>query len=457
MKKSVLLFVSLALFVSLCAAQSPFAGGAGTVGSPYQIRTAVELDSVRHYMNDHFILMNDIDLPTSGYPIWLPLGKRETTEPSNSFTAFNGTFDGRGHVISGVNMIYSGNYVGFFAVVGGEIRNLGVKGTVNHNGSAGGLLAGYLGQTTIAIIENCFAEGTVIQAGDAVPVNNGQAALLCGVQTKVNSIIRNCYVAGSVSTVSIYAGGIAGRIMNAGGMLMNCYSAANVKGTDYVGGITGQIYGDNIHYTYATGKIEGNSSIGGITGNVVANSTTTGHVAINSSISAASMPLGRVTGGLAGTIAEVYGLRGMDIKLNGATYTPNSNIYDKDGGHVDLADLQSPDFYENDLGWDFDTAWKMSDGCDFPILSWQPACSNSNSLPSINEDGNATAFFQGNLLHIQDIKAPSNVKVYTLTGQLVKKEENVIGNMVFILPNTGIYIIKLDSKNKNQAIKVINQ
>ncbi len=455
MKKSTFLFAWMMLLASLFSTQasSSFAGGEGTVESPYKIETAVQLDSVRWHMDSHFILMNDIDLSAAGYPVFRPLGKRESTEPSNSFTAFNGTFDGQGHVISGINIIYAGNYVGLFAVVGGEIRNLGVKGTVNHNGNGGGLLAGYLGQTTVAVLENCFAEGTVVQAGDAV--TNGQAAVLCGVETKTNSIIKNCYAAGSVSSTSTYVGGITGRVMNAGGMLMNCYSTADVTGTDYVGGITGQIYGNNVNYTYATGKVTGSSNVGGITGNVVANSGTTGHIAANTSISAASAPVGRVTGGLAGTVEAIYGLSGMDIKLNGVAQGVTSNIYSKDGGNVSLEDLQSSDFYENEIGWDFETDWTMPATAGLPILKWQTGGSGSGISPV--SENSVTAFFYGNLLHIREIKAPNSIKVFTLTGQLVKTAENVTGDTVFIIPGKGIYIVALASPNHTQTIKVIHK
>lgn len=452
MKKSTLLITAIVFMASLCMAQSTsFAGGEGTVENPYKIETAVQLDSVRWHMDNHFILMNNIDLSTSGYPVWLPLGKRESTEPSNSFTSFNGTFDGRGHVISGINMVYAGNYVGLFAVVGGEVRNLGVKGTLNHNGNAGGLLAGYVGQTTIAIIENCYAEGTVIQAGSSV--TNGQAAVLVGVTTKTSSILRNCYSSGSVNGSSTYVGGITGRILNAGATLMNCYSSAEVKGTDYVGGVVGQIYGNNVHYTYATGKVEGNSYVGGITGNVVANSGTTGHVAMNSSISAVADPVGRVSGGIAGTVESVYGLSSIDIKLNGVSKGVTNNIYDKDGGNVSLEDLQTSDFYENDLGWDFENDWKMPDVTGFPLLKWQ---ANNVSGYEPEDENIIKTFFQGNLLHVQNINAPSNVSIYSTSGQLIKSAKNISNSTVFILPESGVYLIHLNTSNKIYTTKVVH-
>lgn len=451
MKKSTLLFAALMLVVSLNAKVHPFAGGNGTVESPYEIKTAVQLDSVRNYMEDHFILMNDIDLSTE-YPVWLPLGKTENAEKLTSFVAFNGTFDGQGHVISGIKIIYTGTYVGFFAVVGGTIKNLGVKGTVNAEGASVGLLAGYLGQSTVSIIENCFAEGTVVATLEGTA---GGAGVLLGTQTKVNSVVRNCYSAGSVTNLKQpYTGGICGRAAQAGGMVTNCYSTAKVVGQNYVGGVIGRINGNNVNYNYSTGEVEGNEYVGGVAGEIYSNSTTSGLVAANSSISATTGSVGRVVGNKLGDVEDVYGLKDIDIKLKGVAQGVTNSIYDKDGGTVDLEDLQSIEFYEDDLGWDFENDWAMPEETGFPILKWQ--AEDASGIDFVNKN-DIIAFFQGNILHVQDVKIPSRISVYTLNGQLMKRAENITGNVAFILPQTGIYIVESASKDQIQSIKLINR
>ncbi|GHU71428.1 hypothetical protein FACS189413_13130 [Bacteroidia bacterium] len=443
------------LFVSSYAdVSTSFAGGEGTKENPYKIETAVQLDSVRWHMTEHFVLMNDINLETSGYPVFRGLGKRDTSEPSNSFTSFNGSFDGQGHVISGVNMIGAGNYYGLFAVIGGEVRNLGVEGTLQLNGASAGLLAGYLGQDGFpSIIENCYAKGTVVIAGDHA--TTGQAAVLLGVQTKAHSILRNCYSEGEVSnTAYTYSGGIVGRVMNAGGTLENCYSTANIKGGDHVGGITGSVNGNNVNYTYATGRVEGNANVGGVIGTVAINSATSGHIAANASISAATDPVGRVAGNIAGTVADVYGLKNMEIKKNGVSISVSSNLYDKDGLTTDLAVLQDVELYEDEIGWDFEGVWTMPETAGFPIFQWQTSGETAIASASTND---TKAFFQGNLLHIQELSAPTDVSVYSVAGQLIKSIKSLTGSTVIIVPHTGVYIVKLASNEQTKAIKVINQ
>src|SRR5690554_6662280 len=87
-------------------ADGTFAGGDGSVENPYQIADAIQLNEVRHnspgpgqnYLKDHFILTANIDL--SAYASgegWVPIG-----DNTGGSTRFEGTFDGKGHTISGL-------------------------------------------------------------------------------------------------------------------------------------------------------------------------------------------------------------------------------------------------------------------------------------------------------------------------------------------------------------------
>jgi hypothetical protein len=53
------------------------------------------------------------------------------------------------------------------------------------------------------------------------------------------SSIENCYVTGNVSG-SQYVGGVVGNITNSGSV-KNCYSSGVVSGSNYVGGVAGQL------------------------------------------------------------------------------------------------------------------------------------------------------------------------------------------------------------------------
>src|SRR5690606_3770961 len=82
----------LAATATIAYAAGDFAGGDGSAGDPYQIETADQLDKVREYLNDHFVLNNDIDMSVfdEARP-WVPIG--------DGTTPFKGSLDGRNHAI----------------------------------------------------------------------------------------------------------------------------------------------------------------------------------------------------------------------------------------------------------------------------------------------------------------------------------------------------------------------
>ncbi len=107
-------FLLFTLFTGVCmlfyaqASAQTFAGGDGTAGNPYQIGTAAQLASIRHFMDKHFVLTADIDL--NGYGNWKPIGKCDGSncltsgELPDESQAFQGVLDGNGHVISNLQM-----------------------------------------------------------------------------------------------------------------------------------------------------------------------------------------------------------------------------------------------------------------------------------------------------------------------------------------------------------------
>lgn len=441
------IFISLVmLFTAYAAAhaQSSFAGGDGSEANPFQIANAVQLDSVRWHMDANFVLTNDIDLKASGYPIWLPLGKRNTTDPSNSFTAFSGTFDGQGHTISNINITYSGNYVAFFAVVSGTIKNLAVTGNVNQlTGATAALLASYLGQPGFpGTIENCSAVGTVLNTGM-------QAGLLVGVAAIDNCIIKNCYVGGSVeSSGAQYYGGMIGRAAKPTVNIINCYSTADVKGINYVGGIIGYIYGaGNVYNLYASGSVEGAQYVGGIAGKLWDNASTSALVALNKSIKGAS-DVGRVFG-VIGNNAQAencWGLKNMTITVADAAYAPVNDVYKKDGGDVTEVDngLSSDlSFYADDLGWDFDTDWSMPDDGGYPVLKATPVATSIAKMSQEAKGNNLRVMVNGNLIVVENIGKADNVAIYDITGKIVRSQNEVQNQVSFIIPQNGLYLVKV--------------
>ena len=129
-----------------------FAGGSGTFEDPYLIQTAAQLNAVRKGPTYHYKLIADIDL--SDWGNWVPIGGTAAygfmaggwNKADKGAFSFQGSFDGNGHVISGMQIIINeetpvltetGNWrayglFGYLATnpVEYKIKNLGV---VNFN------------------------------------------------------------------------------------------------------------------------------------------------------------------------------------------------------------------------------------------------------------------------------------------------------------------------------------
>lgn len=109
-------------------------------------------------------LVNDIDLSdicSEQSGSWNPIG--------SDSAPYTGTFDGQGHIISGLYINSSLNYCGLFGSLDGTVQNLAVKGDVTTtSGSAGGV-TGYNGDN--GVIENCIfigkTEGAIYSCGIA--------------------------------------------------------------------------------------------------------------------------------------------------------------------------------------------------------------------------------------------------------------------------------------------------
>lgn len=182
-----------------------------------QVSSAAQLEYIDQnqslYLNDKIELMNSVNL--RGYP-WVPLG--------NS-SAFQGTFNGLGHTVSGVSITgATDSRVGFFGWSDGTIENVGVQVAVSGNAVSPAWIGGLVGLLD-GNITNSFATGTVTSAGAS---DNGG---LVGGQT--------------------------------GGSITSSYAADTVSGGSDTGGLVGQEYGGSIANSYATGTVTGGQYQGG--------------------------------------------------------------------------------------------------------------------------------------------------------------------------------------------------
>lgn len=142
-------------------------------------------------------------------------------ELSGDFTpipVFEGTFDGAGHTISGLDLAGDGSYTGLFRYVlkGGLVKDVIVKGHINVGGSAdyiGGIAGSNSGNIT-----NCKFSGTI--------KGNDYIGGIAGINEK-SGLISGCEAAGAMHG-SHYTGGIAG---SSSGTILNSSSRCSVNTT----------------------------------------------------------------------------------------------------------------------------------------------------------------------------------------------------------------------------------
>ena len=240
--------------------------GLGTAAYPYQISTADQLKLFRDIVNGsngqtqnrgaYAVLTANIDLNNEP---WTPIGNY--TEGNQIY--YEGTFDGGGHTISGLNVTGKFQFAGLFgAVTGGTIKNLTVAGNVSSSSSQCGA-GGIVGYASNAVIKNCSNHCSV--SGSVSSSIGGIAGY-----NDNNAKIIECYNVGTIKNCSDYSplavGGIAGQN---NGTISNCYNVGTVSNGDQVGEIVGNNSGtvENCYYLAGTNlnAVGQNNSNGNIT------------------------------------------------------------------------------------------------------------------------------------------------------------------------------------------------
>lgn len=354
MKK--LLSVSIALLMLFVLLPQAFAAGDGTV----VIWSVQDLDKVNENPSGSFILARDIDL--SGI---------ESFEPLCSEAApFTGTFDGNGHSVKNLRIRSTFDCMqgdtpcnaAFFDVVSdGTIKNLRMENVsivisvsgytiskVAYSQASG--VAGLL--TAGGVIENCTVTGDIrALAGYNCYVRTSGIACTDG------AFIRNCktdaYVLGAAEYTNTMVGGIAA--WDDGTVIENCCTKGtlfshNSNGMNYVGGISG--------------------SGGGIIRNCAA---LVGSIGTVGSISNS----GYNTTDVIGAFSTVQNcMAGKSLSET----APNKGAYI-------LSDaLASSELIYQNLGWDMNDVWMMTDGA--------PALRHNSTTEFITEtDGVITVSF----------------------------------------------------------------
>lgn len=152
-------FLLISLFASLPSALADAPVEDGTAASPWLVRNADDLRAVEEKRGDYFRLAENIEL--SGE--WTPLCESEP---------FEGTFDGAGRTISGLN-VNARKLAGLFARIGekGRVCNVKVTGTIMvgaESQAAGGIAARNAGVVTRATSRVAFSVASDAPADVAV-------------------------------------------------------------------------------------------------------------------------------------------------------------------------------------------------------------------------------------------------------------------------------------------------
>lgn len=230
------------------------------------------------------IVINEAVLKEDGTPIdnhttlmqWIPIG--------DYISGYYGTFDGKGHTVSGIYANHDMANVGMFgSVYEGEIKNLTVKDSYFKTDEALiGAICGYASATNLtdcnstAYVRGCEDVGGICGYGETAEIKNCQSfgitegesdvSGICGYAYKLNLI--NCKTSGTVSGYDSL-GGVCGYASNVD--ILNCTNSADIVGKTAfdVGGICGCAYESSIVNCTNKGEVgdaSAEENIGGICG-----------------------------------------------------------------------------------------------------------------------------------------------------------------------------------------------
>lgn len=182
-------------------------GGAGTIGNPYSIDSKEELEIFRDLVNkgenfEHRYLVQNVNIDLKREE-WTPIGLYQSGK------YFKGTYDGDNHYIEGLSITDAypkkPANVGFFGMLDGTVKNLGIE-----SGSVEGVCAGGItshAATANARIVNCYNKAAITgsaRAGGICDNLNGGTILNCvnaGKVTAPNAAPIVSYSAGKVISV----------------------------------------------------------------------------------------------------------------------------------------------------------------------------------------------------------------------------------------------------------------
>ncbi len=319
---------------SYITADKPTSIGSGSESDPYYILNgdhlrvlSSDVNGGTTYSDNYFTLAYDVDLGGSDNE-FTPIG----TGTSDNNTAFRGTFDGGGNVISGlyINQSESDYQALFGSVYTATIKNLGVSGSV----TGGDYVAGIAAYCMSSTVSDCYNAATIVGENYC----GGIVGRMSKPVSTTTPMVYNCYNTGSVkatSTSNANAGGIAGYITS--GWIYYCYNTGDIDAyvsTSYSGGITAAAFGSTIYYCYSTGDINHYGTLnntyspaGGIAG-CLATYSKAGYCIHDSSVYEGNSIC--LDSGSTSTITDVYGSADLITTMTAGNFAPSLNKAQED-------------------------------------------------------------------------------------------------------------------------------
>ena len=358
-------------------------GGDGSSATPYLLADVYGLQGVgssASYLAANWKLAADIN--AAGTAAW---NGSAGFKPVATGSSFSGTFDGAGHVISGLTLAPASGNAGLFDTIDytGTVKNLGIVNATVSSSTTAGILAGASNGTVI----NVWTSGTVTNSaentGGLVGANSGtisgswSSATVYGSQIVGGLVgLNDGTISGSWSSskVNTYAsaGGLVG--WQTGGSVTSSYATGAVQATYNLGGLVGQQTGGSLINVYATGAVSGSSGstgVGGLVGYLRHGSV---NYAYATGAVAAPSCAGCSVGGLVGISFVTVTNSFWDINTTGRS---SSN-----GGGTGLTTAQARSAASY-TGWDFANVWYQN-GDMRPILRAEAATADSNGVITIS-------------------------------------------------------------------------
>lgn len=266
---------------------STFATGDGSKSNPFVIHTAADLNSVRNFMDKHFVLANDIDMNNATFE---PIGTYASGSSTvDAGTPFTGAFNGQGYTIKNIKIgDEEKSNQGLFAYASGaRIWNVKIENVKLTSEDLGGVLVAYAKSCQIEkITVGSQNQPAQITGGDSL---GGIAGRIDGTtslkfskayvditgEKSIGGLVAHVGKNANIrdgSTFGLVEGkeAVGGLVAHAYGRILESTSDADVvlKGSGQdAGGLAAVLYNRaSLDKSTANGKVTGVINVGGLVG-----------------------------------------------------------------------------------------------------------------------------------------------------------------------------------------------